>query len=203
MVSGPSGTWSDGETHWTTASLTGWWNTAARSACTATTTTTSSRSCQPIRFADGSTPDWRAYFASSAWAYRWMLPLLRNWREVLFPGFLVTFGGAVGAWLVATGVTRTRRDIAAFYGLVAALAIWLSFGPQAGLYTAPYETVPVMSLIRAPVRVAVLVPLSLAVLSALGLAAMTAGLDRRRCQLVGAAAALLVTLELVESPIQW
>jgi hypothetical protein len=147
--------------------------------------------------------DWRAYFASSAWAHRWMLPLLRNWREVLFPGFLVTFGGAVGAWLVATGVTRTRRDIAAFYGLVAALAIWLSFGPQAGLYTALYETVPVMSLIRAPVRVAVLVPLCLAVLSALGLAALTAGLDRRRCQLVGAAAALLVTLELVESPIQW
>lgn len=147
--------------------------------------------------------DWRAYFASSAWAHRWMLPLLQTWREVLFPGFLVTCGGAVGAWLVATGRTRTRRDIAAFYGMVIALAIWLSFGPQAGLYTVLYETVPVMSLIRAPVRVAVLVPLALAVLSALGLAATGAGMDRRRFQLVGAAAALLVTLELVESPIQW
>ncbi len=147
--------------------------------------------------------DWRAYFASSAWTHRWMLPLLRNWREVLFPGFLVTVGGAVGAWLVATGVARTRRDIAAFYGVVGALAIWLSFGPQAGLYTALYETVPVMSLIRAPVRVAVLLPLSLAVLSALGLAALTSTRNRRRGRLVGAAAALLVTVELVESPIQW
>ncbi len=31
--------------------------------------------------------DWRAYFASSATAHRWMLPLLGHWKEVLFPGF--------------------------------------------------------------------------------------------------------------------
>jgi hypothetical protein len=147
--------------------------------------------------------DWRAYFASSAWTHRWMLPLLGSWREVLFPGFLVTLGGAVGAWLVATRATRPRQEIGVFYGLVASLAVWLSYGPQAGLYTVLYEALPVMSLIRAPVRVAVLVPLSLGVLCALGLSIMGAGWDQRRRRVVGAVAALLVTLELVEAPIQW
>jgi hypothetical protein len=147
--------------------------------------------------------DWRAYFASSAWTHRWMLPLLGSWREVLFPGFLVTLGGAVGGWLVATRATRPRQEIAAFYALLASLAVWLSYGPQAGLYTVLYEALPVMSLIRAPVRVAVLVPLSLGVLCALGLAVAGSGWDRRRRRVVGAVAAILVTLELAEAPIQW
>lgn len=148
-------------------------------------------------------PDWRAYFASSAWAHRWMLPLLESWREVLFPGFLVTIGAAVGVWMVATRGRRPQREIGAFYALVAALAVWLSFGPQAGLYTVLYETVPVMSLLGAPARAAVLVPLCLGVLSAVGLATMGSGWHRRRRQVVGAAAAVLVTAELVELPIQW
>ena len=102
-------------------------------------------------------PDWRAYFASSAWAHRWMLPLLESWREGLFPGFLVTIGAAVGVWMVATRGRRPQREVGAFYALVAALAVWLSFAPQAGLYTVLYETVPVMSLLGAPARAAVAV----------------------------------------------
>src|SRR5690606_11688373 len=31
--------------------------------------------------------DWRSYLASSAYAHRWLLPLIGSWREVLFPGF--------------------------------------------------------------------------------------------------------------------
>ncbi len=147
--------------------------------------------------------DWRAYFASSAWTHRWMLPLLERWREVLFPGFLVTIGAAVGGWLVATRGPRPRQEIAAFYALVAALAIWLSFGPQAGLYAVLYQTLPAMSLIRAPARFAVLLPLALAALSALGLAAVFSGWAPRRRQIIGATAAVLVTAELAELPIQW
>ena len=41
--------------------------------------------------------DWRAYFASSATAHRWMLPLLGHWKEVLFPGFTALILGAFGA----------------------------------------------------------------------------------------------------------
>ncbi len=147
--------------------------------------------------------DWRAYFASSAWAHRWMLPLLESWREVLFPGFLVTIGAAVGAWTLTTRGTRPQREIGTFYALLATLAVWLSFGPQAGLYTVLYEALPVMSLIRAPARAAVLVPLSLAMLTALGLTVLGSGWNRQRRQVVGAAAAILVTAELVELPIQW
>ena len=40
--------------------------------------------------------DWRAYFASSALAHRWMLKLIGHWNEVLFPGFVATIGGIAG-----------------------------------------------------------------------------------------------------------
>src|SRR5262249_7626912 len=43
--------------------------------------------------------DWRAWLASSAWAHRWMLPLLGHWNEVLFPGALTTALGLTGIWL--------------------------------------------------------------------------------------------------------
>lgn len=40
--------------------------------------------------------DWQAWLASSAWAHRWLHPLLGGWSEVLFPGALTTIGG-IGA----------------------------------------------------------------------------------------------------------
>ncbi len=40
--------------------------------------------------------DWRAWFASSAWAHRWMHPLLGSWKEVLFPGIAATRARADG-----------------------------------------------------------------------------------------------------------
>jgi hypothetical protein len=61
-------------------------------------------------------------------------------------------------------------DVAAFYALVAGLAFWASFGPDAGLYRLFYETVPVFSLLRAPARMGILVTLALVVLSSAALA---------------------------------
>ena len=43
--------------------------------------------------------------------------------------------------------------------LMAALALWASLGPAAGLYTAFFHTIPVFSLLRAPARFGVLVAL--------------------------------------------
>ena len=148
--------------------------------------------------------DWRAYLASSAWTHRWMLPLIERWNEVLFPGFLVTAGAAVGLGLIrGPAGTPRHRETATFYSAVAALAVWLSFGPQAGLYTALYQAIPVFSLIRAPARFAVLVPLCLSVLCALALRLTLEGRHRGWQRAIGAALALLVTAELVECPIQW
>lgn len=147
--------------------------------------------------------DWRAFLASSAWAHRWMLPLIERWNEVLFPGFVVTTGAAVGLGLTLVPRGSAYRETAVFYLLVAGLAVWLSFGPAAGLYAALFRVIPVFTLIRAPARVAVLVPLCFAVLSALGLRLSLRGRHTRRQRGVGVAFALLVTAELLESPIQW
>ena len=108
--------------------------------------------------------DWQAWLASSAWAHRWMLPWLGRWNEVLFPGFLLTALGAAGllVGLRSTNAERRtpnddrsrsesrsrcpipdatplapsrRRETTVFYGLVALIAFWASFGPKACLYT--------------------------------------------------------------------
>ena len=84
--------------------------------------------------------DWRAYFASSALAHRWMLPYLGRWNEVLFPGFtaliLGGMGLAVSMRLRNSGASAPLgRTVAVFYVLVFVLALWSSFGPAAGLYS--------------------------------------------------------------------
>jgi hypothetical protein len=119
--------------------------------------------------------DWRAWFASSAWAHRWMLPLLGSWNEVLFPGFIPVVLGVAGAWLairrqiaVATR-TVTSRSLAGFYVLLAIVAGWSAFGPAGGLYSILYSTVPLFSFIRAAGRFGVVVTLCFAVLMALTL----------------------------------
>ena len=148
--------------------------------------------------------DWRAYLASAAWAHRWILPLIERWNEVLFPGFLLTLGGAVGLGFALTGAAGDRyRELAGFYTVLAAFAVWFSFGPQAGLYRWLYEAVPLFSLVRAPVRVAVLVPLCLGVLLAIALTQLLDRLGPRRGRLAAGLVTGVLTLELVEAPIQW
>jgi hypothetical protein len=157
--------------------------------------------------------DLQAWLASSAWAHRWMLPLLGHWNEVLFPGALTLVGGVWGAWLAwraaapvsspatADAAGRPRRDVLAFYGISGLLAFWISFGPVAGLYRVLFAVIPVFSLLRAPSRVGIVVVLALAVGLASGLAVVFARLTPRTRTWTAAALALAMSAELFTAPI--
>ena len=121
--------------------------------------------------------EWRTYFASSARAHRWMLPLIGHWGEMLFPGFVTLVFGAAGAAVGWTTGGR-RREIASLYSSLAALAFWASLGPSAGLYTALYRALPIFSLLHAPSRFGLVVGLCLSVLAGLGLSALLARASR-------------------------
>lgn len=140
--------------------------------------------------------DWRAYFASSATAHRWMLPLLGRWNEVLFPGFTAILGGLAGIAIAFRRPGVVSRMSAIFYFLVLVLALWISFGPQAGLYSLFYHTVPIFSLLRAPARFGLAVTLALAVFTAIAAAVLLQKLPEGRRRWVAAFAALMVVLEL-------
>jgi hypothetical protein len=134
--------------------------------------------------------DWRAYFASSALAHRWMLTLLEHWKEVLFPGFVVTLGGIAGLVIgvrtsepdpIRPGMTSGAprlREVAILYGALGAIACWASFGPSAGLYTVLYRAIPPFSLMRAPARFGIVVTLALAVLAAIAVRELLARVAR-------------------------
>jgi hypothetical protein len=130
---------------------------------------------RPVEEAYRFAADWRAWLASSAWAHRWMLPLLERWNEVLFPGFLPAILGGAGAWLGLTGRLSgparavTPRALAGFYLLLGILSGWLAFGPAGGLYSVLYETVPLFSFIRAAGRFGILATLAAGALMALAL----------------------------------
>jgi hypothetical protein len=111
-----------------------------------------------------------AWLASSAWAHRWWLDAIAGFSEVLFPGLIATVAGVAGAWMVWRGPAAAAGaglagDVAAFYVLLAGLAFWASFGPDAGLYRLLFETVPIFALLRAPARMGLMVTLALVVLS--------------------------------------
>ena len=149
-----------------------------------------------------------AWLASSAWAHRWWLPRLDGFNEVLFPGILASVLGLYGAWRGLGRATRAgeparttlSRDVAIFYVLVVAITVWASFGPDAGLYTLLYHTIPVFSFLRAPARMGILVPLGLSVLAAGALAAHLRRLPR--AGLVSAGLVLLVSAELMRAPLE-
>jgi hypothetical protein len=135
---------------------------------------------------------WRDYFTSPLLLYRGMLPMLDKWggwRDVLFPGGLA-LGFAAAALVFAArrsaGLAMTRRVIG-FYVLLAALALWGSLGPDAGLYSWMVHGVPFMTLLRAPARLGVFVTLALAVLAGAGLATFERRVTgaRRRVWLAG------------------
>jgi hypothetical protein len=109
----------------------------------------------------------QAWFTSAAWAHRWWYRWLPDSSEVLFPGVLTTVLGFAGFAIVARrqldAAVPAARETAGFYGLVAGLAFWVSFGPSAGLYTLFFHAIPVFSFIRAPGRFGFLVVVSLVV----------------------------------------
>jgi hypothetical protein len=145
--------------------------------------------------------DWRAYFASSAWAHDWMLRYLQHWKEVLFPGFTALILGGYGMFLAfrgpsGEGAVPLARAGAVFYLFVFVLALWSSFGPQAGLYSVLYYTVPVFSLLRAPARFGLAVTLALSVFTAMAVSVLLARLAPSRRWWAAVALALVVVVEL-------
>lgn len=162
--------------------------------------------------------DWRAYLVSSAWAHRWVLPLLGRWNEVLFPGYVLMTFGAAGLWIglrspaprgqvgeagPPAGARRAApvRETATFYGLVALLAGWASFGPDAGLYTLFFHAVPVFSLLRAPARLGIVVVLALSALAAVALARLLASRPPRASLILTGLLAVVAIAELAVFPI--
>ncbi|HJR60996.1 MAG TPA: hypothetical protein VJ813_16415 [Vicinamibacterales bacterium] len=147
--------------------------------------------------------DWRAYFASSAWAHRWMLPVLGHWKEVLFPGFTALILGAFGILLAFRrrpagdpAASPLGRPEAVFYLLVFSLTLWSSFGPPGGLYSVLYKTIPVFSLLRAPGRFGLAVTLALAVFTAAAATVILRSVSARVRPWAAAAFVILAVAEL-------
>jgi hypothetical protein len=138
-----------------------------------------------------------AWLASSAWAHRWWLPWIEPFNEVLFPGVLALVLGVAGFMIASRDAAS--RELALFYGSTAVLALWLSFGPDAGLYTAFYRTIPVFSFLRAPGRIGIVVVLCLAVFAALAIRQWLSG--RVRPAAWATAVALLAAAELMHAPL--
>lgn len=148
-----------------------------------------------------------AWLASAAWAHRWWLPALGRYNEVLFPGVMALALGLAGAaWQLLPAPGRTSpnvrsspKDVALLYVLIGTFALWSSFGPDAGLYSLFYTTIPLFTFMRAPGRFGILVVLALVVLAAPLLAALFA--RARRPMLAGALVAGVATLELIGIPL--
>jgi len=141
--------------------------------------------------------DLGAWVASAAWAHRWWLPALGRYSEILFPGVLATTLGIAGVvWLSRRPPTR---EIAILYGLIAAFAFWASLGPDAGLYSLFYSTIPIFSFLRAPGRMGIMVTLALTVLASYVVAQL---LNRvRNPALAGGALVAVVAGELATMPL--
>lgn len=138
---------------------------------------------------------WRSWLASPARLHTWMLPWLREsgWRGgVLFPGFFSSIAGLVGL-ILAVGAARNMparaREAGWLYAAFGILALWLSLGPAAGLFTLAYHTVPAFTFLRAPERFGIAVALSLAVGSGFAIVWLRAWLHARK----GIRATALVT----------
>jgi hypothetical protein len=138
-----------------------------------------------------------AWFASSAWAHRWWLSWIEPFNEVLFPGVLALVLGAAGVFMAMR--TPRDRELAIFYGLSAVLALWLSFGPDAGLYAVFYKTIPVFSFLRAPGRIGIVVVMCLAVFAGLAVRALLQ--HRAKSGVWAAVIALVAAAELMQAPL--
>jgi hypothetical protein len=141
-----------------------------------------------------------AWLISSAWAHRWWAPYLWRPSEALFPGILAVVLGCWGATFVRErdGI-GLKRDEVRFYIFLALFTFWLTFGPQAGLYTLLYYTVPVASFLRAPSRAGIVVTLCLVVLAAPALIVL---MRRRAVNVAFGVLFVLVVADLYRAPLR-
>lgn len=110
-----------------------------------------------------------SYMTSSMYASAWIHGSNISWTDVLFPGFVALVAGGGAVRLLRFAPSPVRQYIS-LYAVITAVAMWLSFGPAAGLYSAAYETVPLLTFLRAPSRLGIIVTLGLSVMSAFSLA---------------------------------
>jgi len=138
--------------------------------------------------------------ASGAWNWGGLLSDGNGERQ-LFQGFAVIIFAVVG--LSAVGVrdrdkewfgSRRRTGIA--YGLIAALAVWLSMGPGPWRpYGWLFRFVPGFNGMRVPARLASIVVLALAVLAGAGFAWLFDRLPRRWAAVAAFAFGAVIVLE--------
>ena len=145
--------------------------------------------------------DWHSYLVSSAWGHTWLLPYVRPWAEVLYPGTAAIVLGLIGLLgLRRKAAPPAGRDHIVFYASVVAIAFWASFGPDAGLYRWFYDTIPVFSWLRAPARFGLVCVLGLGVLGGFAVARWTAA--SRRGLVLGAVLVLLALTDLWVGPLE-
>ena len=145
--------------------------------------------------------NWSAWLASSSYAHAWLLAHLPPWSDALFPGVMVTVFAIAG---LVVARRQGKGELALLYGGLAGGAVWLSFGPQARLYSILYTVVPIVRWLRAPSRFGLVVVFALMVL---GSVAVTHLLRRMRRPgvvfaflFVLSCAELLVPLNMPEVP---
>ena len=112
--------------------------------------------------------NWSAYLASPAFAHAWLLRHLPRWSDVLFPGVLATAFGLAG---VVVSAREGRGELTLLYGAMGGLALWLSFGPNAGLYAVLYRVVPLFAWLRVPSRFGLVVVFASSVLGGVAVSA--------------------------------
>jgi hypothetical protein len=149
----------------------------------------------------------QSYLASPAHAHGWLLALIAGgppWTEVLFPGLSALAFGAIGfaVLLRRRGAFTANREIAFLYASIALLAMWVSFGPAAGLYALLFK-IPVFGFLRAPARIGILVPLALSVFAAFAFRQLLERLPARGRPVAGIALCLLILAELHVAPFPW
>ena len=111
---------------------------------------------------------WASYRTAGAYAARWFTPSAEEGKDTLFPGFIALGLGIAGVLLGWRSGGRIRQYVI-LYSAIGALALWLSFGPEGGLY-ALLHPLPGFSFLRAPSRFGVIVMLSLSVFASIALA---------------------------------
>jgi hypothetical protein len=147
-----------------------------------------------------------SYLASSVWVHTKILPFVGGMRDVLFPGFLEIVLGIAACWYAfgrrASGMQAASRCLVGFYVLLLVLAVWASFGPDAGLYAWLYKAIPLFSYVRVPSRFGVLVILSASVLAGFGVAAILGRLGAWPRRGFVAAAFTIALAESIVIPLQ-
>jgi hypothetical protein len=153
------------------------------------------------------------YIVSPAHAHGGLLAYARTigpYLEVLFPGFVAAGLGVIGIVLVMRrrklaggelSVSR-GRETALLYGTLGLLALWSSFGPNAGLYRV-LSVLPVFSFLRAPSRLGLVVLLCLIVFACVALRALFAAVPVRHRLAFGALAVAIAIADVAVFPLRW